>query len=172
MSREKIEILCKYCNALFLKDKREHTRQKKIRGEDANFFCTLSCATTHNNSMISNRTPPLPQWGNTFNKKGDFSYYLNKAKGRRHVFDIDEEYLNMIWNNQEGKCAYTGLSMMIKKYNNKPDFKTASLDRIDSSEGYIKGNVQFICVPFNLAKGNKNDDEFKAFLKEAVSNMD
>lgn len=46
--------------------------------------------------------------------------------------------------------------------------KRASLDRIDSSKGYIKGNVEFVCYAINLAKNSFTRDEMKEFLKEVV----
>lgn len=53
---------------------------------------------------------------------------------------------------------------------NKIDIrKQASLDRIDSSKGYIKGNVQFIVAPINYMKSTLSDLEVKQFLKEISS---
>ena len=43
--------------------------------------------------------------------------------------------------------------------------KQASLDRIDSSKGYIKGNIQFISTPINYMKSTMTDSEVKSFLK-------
>lgn len=45
----------------------------------------------------------------------------------------------------------------------------ASLDRIDSSKGYIKGNVQFVSLPINYMKSTKSDIEIRQFLKQISS---
>ena len=48
-----------------------------------------------------------------------------------------------------------------------------SIDRIDSSKGYIKGNVQLVCVLYNLMKNKLPEEEMdEAFdqLKLAYSN--
>ena len=40
----------------------------------------------------------------------------------------------------------------------------ASLDRIDSSKGYIDGNVEFVCYGINLAKNNFSKSEMLNFI--------
>lgn len=45
-------------------------------------------------------------------------------------------------------------------------FHRASLDRIDSSLGYVKGNIQFVPTPINLMKTTKSDKEIRLFLKD------
>ena len=44
--------------------------------------------------------------------------------------------------------------------------KTASIDRIDSSKGYTKGNVQWVCVFANLAKNTFKDELIKETFDE------
>lgn len=46
--------------------------------------------------------------------------------------------------------------------------KNASLDRIDSLKGYIKGNIQFVSVAANFAKSDFSEKEFLEFC-EAVA---
>ena len=36
------------------------------------------------------------------------------------------------------------------------------MDRIDSSKGYVVGNVQFVPTAYNVAKGKMKDEEFRA----------
>ena len=48
------------------------------------------------------------------------------------------------------------------KANHNDPIYTASLDRIDSNKGYIKGNVQFISTAINYMKNNmSNEDTIK-----------
>jgi hypothetical protein len=42
----------------------------------------------------------------------------------------------------------------------------ASLDRIDSSKGYVKGNVQFVSAILNYAKLDMKEEEFREGLRE------
>ena len=42
---------------------------------------------------------------------------------------------------------------------------TASVDRIDSTKGYLKGNVQWVHKSINQMKSNRTDEEFIALCK-------
>jgi len=74
--------------------------------------------------------------------------------------DIDFEYLNKMYKSQDGKCAITGLAM-VHKWNSP---YSISCDRIDSSCGYIRGNVQLVCKWVNLGKHNFTNDDMKNVL--------
>lgn len=63
-------------------------------------------------------------------------------------FNIDIEYLLDLYNQQDGKCFYSGRKMLLKK----GYWETVSIDRIDSSQGYIKGNVNLVCAVINFMK--------------------
>ena len=39
-----------------------------------------------------------------------------------------------------------------------------SLDRIDPNKGYIKGNVEFVCLFINLGKTNFSKEQVVSFL--------
>jgi hypothetical protein len=41
----------------------------------------------------------------------------------------------------------------------------ASLDRIDSSKGYIEGNIEFVCLAINYAKNGFSKEETQNFIK-------
>lgn len=167
MSRT-IIVLCTECGAETTKERKEITRRNK-QGK-TNFFCGLSCVASWKNK---NRSPEEQKKisqklserlkGNIYCKKGNFTYYLNKAKNRKHDFDLDEEYISNVWDNQKGKCKLTGIQMTLRDKLNTPF--TASLDRINSKKGYIKGNVQFVTFSANLAKNKFSDDEIVEFFQ-------
>jgi hypothetical protein len=46
---------------------------------------------------------------------------------------------------------------------------TTSLDRIDSSIGYVFGNVQIVCVMANYAKSDFSDEQMREFCKAIAS---
>lgn len=77
----------------------------------------------------------------------------NCAKVRNLKLSITIEYIWSLYKNQNGKCA---LSAMNINFNDK----TASLDRIDSNKGYIKGNVQWVHKDINKIKSNLKEDYF------------
>jgi hypothetical protein len=83
-----------------------------------------------------------------------------KAKGR-----IDKEFVLVpdnlleLWKKQEGLCAYTGLPMTASSN----QFNTVSLDRIDSSKGYVVSNIQLICAVVNKMKMDLKEETFIHF---------
>jgi len=83
--------------------------------------------------------------------------------------NIDNNCLEEIWSRQGGRCAISGIELIINK-GRKSDkhLRLASLDRIDSTKGYLKGNVRFIAVPLNYAKNDYDNDEFSEFLIEVA----
>lgn len=100
-----------------------------------------------------------------------FNQWEGNAKRRNIDYDISKEYLQLLYEKQNGKCAYTGIELLspttYKEYNlgvGSP--YNISLDRIDSTKGYIYGNVQFVCVWVNSSKGNMPDDMFREVLKK------
>ena len=69
--------------------------------------------------------------------------------------------LKQQWEKQKGKCIYSGIDLELSKHNKivKNPITSASLDRIDSSKGYIKGNIQFVSRSINYMKGEMNHKE-------------
>ena len=49
------------------------------------------------------------------------------------------------------------------------DDATASLDRIDSSRGYVPENVQWVHKVINRMKGTLSDDEFKSWCRTVAA---
>ncbi|HVI42284.1 MAG TPA: hypothetical protein VM577_16650 [Anaerovoracaceae bacterium] len=94
-----------------------------------------------------------------------FREHLRKARRRKFECKITLQDLKDIWNRQNGRCVYTGISLVHPHYKNQIDpIYQASLDRIDSSLGYIPSNLQFVCLPMNLAKSSFNDAAMKKFI--------
>lgn len=84
---------------------------------------------------------------------------LYSAKNRNIEYNITKEYLWSVYINQGRKCALSGLDIKFGK-RFKGEEITASLDRIDSSKGYIEGNVQWIHKEINKMKFTKSDEHF------------
>ena len=94
-----------------------------------------------------------------------FSEALRKAKSRsekRQVpFNIDKEYLINLFDDQNGKCYYSGIQLNIVK--NKTgvinDPMKMTLDCIDPDSGYVKGNVVWCAYCVNVFKQKMSVDE-------------
>lgn len=104
--------------------------------------------------------------------------YLHRARqgaiSRNLEYSVTNDYLWEIYTNQGKKCALSGLpidfqpSTNIKRGGKK---QTASLDRIDSSKGYIKGNIQWVHKDINKIKQDLKEDYFIELCKAIVQNV-
>ena len=82
----------------------------------------------------------------------------NGSKGRPPLeFQVSQQYLWELFLKQDRKCALSGVPIYLRK--RWKESGTASLDRIDSSLGYIEGNVQWVHKDVNLMK-NKLDQTY------------
>lgn len=91
-----------------------------------------------------------------------------RSRGRLDV-NIDAEYLQSLWDQQQGLCKYTGLQMELNRNPRKSMawFRGVSVDRIDPKRGYVRGNVQLLCNWANTAKNALHEDAFFDFIKLA-----
>lgn len=80
----------------------------------------------------------------------------NARQRKSKEFNITETDLLDLWGKQEGLCAYTKLPMTATSNQHS----TVSLDRIDSSKGYIVGNIQLVCASINRMKQEFTEDVF------------
>lgn len=157
-------LICKQCCKEFSIPTKEVTRQRKNGRE--HFFCSRSCSSLYGNSLPGrNHVPPAPQYGNAFAKTSNFGWYFHRMRARhKQEIDITPDYLEKLWEEQNGKCAITGLPINLQYWNTRKTPFSASLDRKDSSKGYLKGNVQFVAYSVNMAKNNFTDEQIKEFF--------
>lgn len=92
------------------------------------------------------------------------------AKGRGLEFNVSVEYLHEIWIKQNKKCPYSGIEITFTRIEEEFKYKTASLDRIDSSKGYIEGNVQWTTKQVNFMKQNLSDEDFLNLVTKIYEN--
>ncbi len=174
-------IKCECCGKMFDKPNKEINRSKKKGFANC---CGRSCTAT-----LRNRSLPTEYWKKLYKKHPTFKGYEDNRKDeltpfrrlihpsrysiKKHKPDIDAEYLKTLWEKQNGICPYTGIKMILPETSAQKDnissLKKASLDRIDSTKGYTKGNVEFVCMAINLAKNNKTKQEMMKFISEIIS---
>ena len=99
-----------------------------------------------------------------------FNRIKSSAKTRKIEFDVTVEYISNLLINQNFLCALSGLPIKIVYPNKhqKVEETTASLDRIDSSRGYVEGNVQWVHKWVNLMKLDHTEEEFIDFCKRVT----
>ena len=107
-------------------------------------------------------------------------YYYNSlrrgAEVRGFKWDLDKEWLWNLYIEQEKKCKMSGLDIFLdrsygrnrKGSKGEKVIQTASLDRIDSSRGYLKDNVQWVHKAINLLKMDLDQEIGRASCRERV----
>jgi hypothetical protein len=91
------------------------------------------------------------------------------AKTRGLEFTVSLEYLQNLWELQNGLCAISKLSIVIVAGRASKE-TTASLDRIDNNIGYRESNVQFLHKHVNCMKWTHTQDYFIELCKKIASN--
>jgi hypothetical protein len=101
--------------------------------------------------------------------KDFYSNIKRGAESRNIEFDITIEDLWELFLQQDRKCALSGLEITFSKIRKDTLGKTISLDRIDSSKGYIKGNIQFVHKHINIMKNSFDQDYFISLCEQIIN---
>lgn len=99
-----------------------------------------------------------------------------EAHKRDLVYELTLEDLYKLYVSQQEKCAISGISLAMplvnlyryeksKTFTNTENF-TASLDRIDSKQGYLVGNVQWVHKLVNRMKMDLQEEDFFRIVKQ------
>ena len=178
IGRTAVTFICDECGKEGIKPKTEYERNLRLGRKN---YCCRECsikgaAKTRTGKHYQRSKAQVEHIKSISNNRKDdftpFRYTLRAVKRRFKEVDIDLEYLKEIWEEQKGICPYTGLRLILPHDNNIHDIDLphrASLDRINSSKGYVKGNIQYISTPINYMKSTMSDLETKRFLKEISS---
>lgn len=177
LNRKLTEFYCAFCNELSDKPTSEYNRNLKKGRKN---FCSRSCSIKYRNSLLKGQPVSekrLEHLKNICNNRRDeftpFRYTYRNAKKRFKEFDLELQDLADLWEEQKGICPYSKIKLKLPTYTDtlKDKVERASLDRIDSSKGYIKGNIQFIATNINYMKAQLSHDQFKTFLDTVVKNI-
>lgn len=91
-------------------------------------------------------------------------YLVHDAKKRRpDNFELDSVFIFELLAKQNYCCALTGICFNENVW--------PSIDRIDSSVGYLKSNVQLVTGTVNRAKWNLTQDQFVGLCGQVTSNF-
>ena len=142
---------------------------------DAHWLCRCDCGrekVIHSNSL---RAAKSHSCGCGRRKPGDvscghslFLQYSVKARRDGTDFELTEEQALRLF---RGDCAYCGVSpaQVFRRKNRtsawQPEpFIYNGIDRVDSSQGYIRTNVVSCCGICNVAKNDMTLDEFESWI--------
>lgn len=174
-----VDLVCEHCRKEFQRPKKEVTYRLKKKGT-TRVYCSLKCS---GHASVGHLDPYSPEnlerlrnnqsHATECAKKANRKYTLAEVPFQEHLrrvmkrktksFDLDLPYVMELWEKQGGRCALSGIPMKQIGETTDKNF-LASLDRIDSSKGYLKGNVQFVVCAMNWAKGPRRDDEVRHLI--------
>ena len=98
-----------------------------------------------------------PAWAGFEEMHGRFLSSIKRNADSRNIeYNVNFQYIWDLFLKQNRKCALSGMPLIMGNKDNN----TASLDRIDSSKGYIEGNVQWTHKHVNRMKSNHTDKYF------------
>jgi hypothetical protein len=156
-----LEVECTVCKKRILRNRSEVNRNAKL---GRRVYCSRNCCGKDNVGNIpeENRRGDISKLraDNRADEYSMFRVFMHRinlrVRERRHkASDLTLQDLKEQWEKQDGVCPYTGWKMLSPKNSNvgRPRSPAmASLDRIDSSKGYVKGNVEFVCFMAQCAK--------------------
>ena len=90
-----------------------------------------------------------------------YSKLQRSANTRNIAFKVSMEYLWNLFESQKHMCAITGDYI--------EHLKDASLDRIDSTKGYIEGNVQWVTYQANVSKHIMSMEQLYSFCRKVLN---
>ena len=171
--RKLITFICDFCGEEDTKPVTEFNRNKALNRKN---FCSRSCSVKYSNKYIvkstSNRYDISQHAGNQKTELSPFNYLYRSAKRRFKEFNISLNDMKTQWELQNGICPYSGFTLELPLGIKKLHHSTrASLDRIDSSKGYIVGNIQFVSTLINFMKSDLSEDEIIDFRDKIVKNF-
>lgn len=169
-NRKLIDCICDNCGNTFQKPLSEYNRNLTLKRHN---FCSRSCVGKSNISKLpkydKEKSYDISKHaGERADKYSPFRGYIKKAKQRFKECTITLEDLKNQWELQKGICPYSGVQLKLITHTIKSDrqINSASLDRIDSSKGYTKDNIQFVSIPLNYMKNNLTHEETIEICKQ------
>lgn len=109
--------------------------------------------------------PVNPNWKGTANIPREYySQCKTGAQVRGITFNLSIDEMQLVWERQEGKCAYTGMNLVFGRKSKNQD-NLSSLDRINSDKEYSVDNVQWVCKTVNLMKQSLSHEQFLDWIK-------
>lgn len=127
--------------------KQSYGRKDHYNSAVRNDWKCKSCSSSDNNHK--GYVGPMPvTW---------FNIKMRGGTSRGYQWDITPEYVLSLYEEQGGLCALTGWPI---GWPEKGLTSTVSIDRIDSQEGYLQGNVQLLHKDVNMAKQQYSQEYF------------
>lgn len=160
-----VKLRCAKCRKRFSRTRREHRRRRKLG--QTRFYCSLSCHISARNSRSTYGWRNLRR-GKQTDALSPFRWFMARVRYRtkKGRTNLTTEYLASLWSTQKGICPLTGWALVLPTDTSgwkKLTPTSASLDRLNGSRGYVKGNVRFVSVMANFARYTFSDRQLLEF---------
>ena len=110
----------------------------------------------------------LPEGESTLNAL--ISSYKNNAVNKNLEFSLSKEQCVRLF---AGNCYFCGKppSSVFKKKGLKGEYTYSSIDRWDSTKGYVSDNVSSCCTECNFLKSNRTNEEFLNHIQRIYEHL-
>lgn len=89
----------------------------------------------------------------------------HRSKVQEIEYKLTSEDLEKIWEEQEGRCALSGVYLTHHKDGDGAKEFNASIDRIDPNGSYTKNNIQLVAYRVNFLKHTLSEDMLYWWVK-------
>jgi hypothetical protein len=113
------------------------------------------------------RTSTRSPLGKFFAKSLKMARSRDKMAGREADSRVTIEYLQGIYDSQNGKCCHTGelMTLVRGKVDGAVRFELCTMERIDNRKGYEIGNIMLACDGINRMRGDMELSQFRNYCK-------
>lgn len=127
-------------------------------------YCSKKCST-----KAYQRVRPVKDIHEYYSRtpRNFFQSLIQKKNKDRSRISLD--FLESLWKRQRGLCAISGVPMTHIRGSGKVP-TNVSIDRIDSSEGYVEGNIQLVCYRVNVLKMEYDVDDLIWWASQIINN--
>lgn len=139
----------KYCDKNKILVKCDCGKQKEVSA--SSWYVIKSCGCLAHNKGLKANT----YCGTKYISGTHINKCVHRAKQGNKEFIVNKEDLDNLLKKQNFKCVLSGLPII-----STTECVTASLDRIDSSRGYTKDNIQWVHKSINIAKNSLSQSDF------------
>ena len=128
----------------------------QIENNDFSYWDSIK-RPTKNIQKTKNKFSPPPT-------KEEIIFYRAKMSARKRKLDFDLELSDII---VPQFCCYLGIELLYEpeQWREQHYF---TVDRIDSTKGYVKGNIQVICRLANTMKNNATHEQLISFAQNIL----
>lgn len=136
--------------------------------EDAVIQRARAVATMNNRRVLSDWKREVDEQSDTSRTwlRKTYASVLKRTRGKGWLSCLTLQELSQVLLQSGGRCAVTGLRFTLSAKVRDPF--AASLDRIDSSLGYIYGNVRIVLLAVNLAMSHWGEASLMTIARALV----